>query len=57
MKESKKCPLCGKRVFDVLKPPNEQIEIAVEIKCLHCKNIVVIPFVENKKAKSKVSTK
>jgi hypothetical protein len=40
LKEIKKCPVCGKRVFDIIKPPNEHVD--VELKCRHCGKIVTV---------------
>ena len=37
-KKTMKCPVCGRRAFDISKIPTEQIE--VELKCPHCKHIV-----------------
>jgi len=40
-KQSKKCPFCGRRVFDVTKLKKEEIQI--EMKCPKCKNLIKIP--------------
>lgn len=40
MKEQAKCPICGKRLFDI-----EQYLIGnMEIKCLQCRQIVRFAF-------------
>jgi hypothetical protein len=36
-----KCPRCGRRAFDILPLPNEQVEIT--LKCPHCHQIVAVP--------------
>lgn len=38
MEEVIKCPLCGKRIFDL----ECQGQTAVKIKCMHCRNVVKI---------------
>lgn len=36
-----KCPNCGRRAFDISKLPDEKIR--VELKCPHCKKVVLVP--------------
>ncbi|MFP3153392.1 hypothetical protein LQZ18_02990 [Lachnospiraceae bacterium ZAX-1] len=36
-----RCPVCGKRVFDISKLPREPIIVAT--KCPQCKNFVDVP--------------
>jgi hypothetical protein len=44
-KKKMKCPLCGRRAFDISKIPKEKLE--VELKCPHCKNVVIVPCTED----------
>jgi hypothetical protein len=38
------CPLCEKRVFDVSKLCDQQVEI--ELKCPNCNKVVKVPCLE-----------
>ena len=38
MEETKKCPVCKKRLFDLV----WQAKTTVKIKCSHCKKVVTI---------------
>ena len=44
MKEKMKCPMCGKRAFDIEPLPREQIE--VELKCPNCRKFVRVSCVK-----------
>ena len=44
MKQKMKCPMCGKRAFDIEPLPREQVE--VELKCPNCHKLVRIPCVK-----------
>lgn len=39
-KETIKCPICKKRIFDIVKHPAD--EAVIEIKCPHCRQVVTI---------------
>ena len=45
--EKKKCPNCGKRIFDIDTKAKE--EILIETKCPHCGKIVRIYWKQQKK--------
>ena len=44
MKRKMKCPMCGKRAFDIEPLPREQIE--VELKCPNCRKFVRVSSVK-----------
>ena len=44
MKRKMKCPMCGKRAFDIKPLPREQVE--VELKCPNCRKVVRISCVK-----------
>ncbi len=44
MKQKMKCPMCGKRAFDIEPLPREQIE--VELKCPNCRKFVRVSCVK-----------
>ena len=44
MKRKMKCPMCGKRAFDIEPLPREQVE--VELKCPNCHKFVRISCVK-----------
>lgn len=41
MVKKMRCPICKKRIFDISKIPKEDIQI--ELKCLKCFNLVLVP--------------
>jgi Zn finger protein HypA/HybF involved in hydrogenase expression len=44
MKRTVTCPECRKRAFDIKKPPDANIEVA--LKCPHCKKIITVKVYE-----------
>lgn len=53
MEEVVKCPVCHKRIFDL----EWQGQTVIKIKCVHCRNVVVIKrgIKESTKQKYKIN--
>lgn len=52
MKEQAKCPVCGKRLFDI-----EQYLLGnMEIKCPQCRHIVIFAFTFQVKCEAKTKS-
>lgn len=47
-KEIVKCPLCDKRIFDIIKRPSD--ETIIELKCHRCRKVLI--FKINSEAQS-----
>lgn len=48
MQEQVKCPVCGRRLFDI----EEHSTGLIEIKCMHCKQIAKLQLAKICKSKS-----